>query len=694
MAAVLIVSILAFGTPAGGTSKSAGPSTTSSASSPVPPVTLTVSYNVSGTPPQNAPIFHYVQNSQSQEVRLSSHPTPYQVDYGSSWSVDPIPSNSSDEQWAVAPSIATGIATNMSISFTYYHEFELSTSYVVEFGRAVTFQPILVVFQGGEQVSFPLANESFAWADAGSNWAVNQTFLGSSRLERWWADNATGIVTSAGALQVTYLHQYLLRMLVTPQDSGSTVPSNALGVEDWENAGSVVSIQANPASGYAFSSWSCSVPGLQNHSQVTICYAGLQNPSQVTMNGPINETSKFMSVVTVTVQVNGSTVPQFASINGTIVQVPYEFSWVPNSTHTILALSNVSCGVTFLFFNTCVYQFKGWTVNGFASAGNPLTVTADKPKTITSIYEEDYYPELILAVVVVTEFMLAAAVVVLLMFWRRRGQLPSQPGLPGPSGLSCRVGFLSDLGKSRSNNEDSILSLELLTLFESKPNATILSAVGDGVGGSHKGEVASRLTLETLATHAQSLLMYSKDADRVGLLKASIEAANDEVVQYGMAHRESEGLASTLVASVIEGNTGYIANVGDSRAYLVNRGGIKQLTKDHSHVQELVDSGQISLEQSRHDVRRNFITRAVGASTNVQVDIYTVSLAPGDRILLCTDGLWEPIADAEIHKLVMESTDPQTACGKLVALANDRGGRDNISLIIMELQGPKGTSNA
>jgi len=263
--------------------------------------------------------------------------------------------------------------------------------------------------------------------------------------------------------------------------------------------------------------------------------------------------------------------------------------------------------------------------------------------------------------------------------------LPVGPRPTGPSGLTYRVGSLSDIGRSRTNNEDAILTLELKSSFESISSAAILSAVADGVGGSQKGEVASRLALATLVAHAASLLIRPDPKNKAEILKASVEAANQDVVKYGMAHRESEGLASTLVASLIDGDTAYLANVGDSRAYLVNRGEIKQLTKDHSQVQELVDAGQISSDQSRHFAGRNIITRAVGASTDIQVDTQVVHLSPGDRILLCTDGLWEPVTDEEIHRIVMQSSNPQVACQELVGLANQRGGKDNISLIIAEM---------
>jgi protein phosphatase len=403
------------------------------------------------------------------------------------------------------------------------------------------------------------------------------------------------------------------------------------------------------------------------------------------MDGPIVETAQFTPIVAIAVQVLGSDVPQYVAVdNGQPTVFPPTFEWAPNTNHTLTAEENVSCG-SFLSINFCMYKFYGWSVDGVQHSEKTLNVKADKTKTITVTYEKNYFNPLEFAII----GALLVVVVLLLVFRRRRRpERPKPaPNLPSPpSGLAYKVGFLSDLGRNRSNNEDAILAMESLTAFGSKSNSAILSAVADGVGGSQKGEVASKLTLTTLAAHVSPSLVDSEGKDRMKTLTAAVEAANEQVVKYGMAHRESEGLASTLVVSLIEGNAAYIANVGDSRAYLVNRGGIKQLTKDHSQVQELVDAGKLTSDQSRHSVGRNVITRAIGASTNVQVDTYSVSLSPGDRLLMCTDGLWEPVEDAEIHKLVMQSTDPQAACESLVALANERGGKDNLSVIIVELK--------
>ena len=248
------------------------------------------------------------------------------------------------------------------------------------------------------------------------------------------------------------------------------------------------------------------------------------------------------------------------------------------------------------------------------------------------------------------------------------------------------LGAFTDTGKVRSNNEDSILAIELSTSFESKPRSSILCAVADGVGGSQKGEIASRIALQTLAENSAKLLLGSSHEEIGGAFKSAIEAVNEAVLKYGTEHPESEGLATTIVASLIDSDTAWIAHAGDSRAYLMNEAQIKQLTRDDSEVQEAVDAGEITPEQARNHPSRNFITKALGGALDIEVSVSSFPLAPGDRVLLCSDGLWEPLRDSDIQKVTLESSNPQTACEKLVSLANERGGKDNSSVIIIEIE--------
>ena len=644
-----------------------------------PPVKLIVYYTViGGAPLPTAPTFRYNESDHSREVSLSLTPTPVNVDYGSRWSVDSVPGSSFLDRWSVAPENSTGVATeNKTIIFQYSHEYQISVFYDVKPSGNIPVQPTITLSQGGQKNLITLTNQSSSsWADDGTTWSVDSTLSGPNSLERWWTDNNTGAIAGPSAVNVTYLHQFLLIMQVS--GSGSTLPSTE--GENWETAGSVVPIQANPTNDSAFQNWECTGKG---------CYPGQQSLYQITMLGPITETAHFSALVSITIQTQGSDAIQYVIVdNKGPFALPYTFTSAPNSTHTLEPFSNSTCGPTILSMNTCAEEFKGWTGEGSVS-GNGFVVIADGNKTITAAWSKSYLNPLEF----IAGYVALIIIFAIILIWRR-GKLKRGPiATPrGPSGLACRVGLLSDLGRNRSNNEDSVMTMELLTTVASRSDSVVLGAVADGVGGSQKGEVASKLALKTLASELPQLLLESEGRDRSSLLRSCIESANDEIVKHGIGHRESEGLATTLVASLIEGSTGYVANVGDSRAYLVNRGGIKPLTKDHSQVQELVEAGRLTQEQARHYAGRNVITRAVGAATDVNVDTFTLSLAPGDRIVLCTDGLWEPVTDEEIQRIVLQSPEPQAACEKLVAIANERGGKDNISLVIVELKGPTETT--
>lgn len=251
-----------------------------------------------------------------------------------------------------------------------------------------------------------------------------------------------------------------------------------------------------------------------------------------------------------------------------------------------------------------------------------------------------------------------------------------------------QFGERSDLGGVRQNNEDSILVLQRTATFESFEHTRAVCAVADGVGGAQKGEVASRLTLETIESKASHILLEPKTEDLGASLKEAIEEANEIVLKQGMKNRKSEGMTTTIVAAVADGETGYVAHAGDSRAYLVGERGITRLTTDHSQVQEWVDAGSLSAEQARHHPKRNIITRAVGAASDIEASLSKFNLRTGDKLLLCTDGLWEPVSDNEMQTIIMRSPDPQSACDRLVSLANERGGRDNVSVALMESKSP------
>jgi protein phosphatase len=373
----------------------------------------------------------------------------------------------------------------------------------------------------------------------------------------------------------------------------------------------------------------------------------------------------------------------------TIDESGYVPNWGVNSNKTLQAFNGTSCGFTLGAFNGCVYEFEEWRVNeGSPVRGAYSFQVSGKPTIIIAVYRTDYTSLEIASVL----FVVVVFSVIYLKPKKHRRFPKGSTQITETRGLMYKYGYLTDVGNVRSNNEDSVIAMEISAAFSSRPTSALLCAIADGVGGAQKGEVASMLAIQTIT--AEVLRMVGSVTDRLSILKASIEAANDAVGAYGMEHSESEGLATTIVASFIENDTAYVAHAGDSRVYLVNRAGIKQLTKDHSHVQDLVDSRQITQEQARHDPRRNVITRAVGGATDIQVDTTWAKLEPGDRVLLCSDGLWEPITDEEIHQIIFQSTDSQSACNRLVLRAKEQGGRDNISVVIVEIQNPPNVNRA
>jgi len=240
----------------------------------------------------------------------------------------------------------------------------------------------------------------------------------------------------------------------------------------------------------------------------------------------------------------------------------------------------------------------------------------------------------------------------------------------------------TDAGKRRNNNEDAYLLDDKLLLY----------AVADGIGGNEGGEVASRIAVDTLAETMQDLL---GDADRTPpsavdrnadswffALRQAITLANHKI---RVARSQDPGLShmgTTLSALLLRRKYAVVANVGDSRAYLLRRNELRQLTFDHSFVAEYVASGLLTSEEARSSPYRHVITRAVGIDDAVRPDFTKYALRQDDRILLCTDGLTEMMADSEIGNILASST-PQNVVQKLLSAANDRGGVDNITAVVV-----------
>ena len=231
---------------------------------------------------------------------------------------------------------------------------------------------------------------------------------------------------------------------------------------------------------------------------------------------------------------------------------------------------------------------------------------------------------------------------------------------------------VTDVGRARDGNEDSLLLRE--SVF----------AVADGMGGHLAGEVASATALEPI--EALDSRIFDDAAEAAAALRDAVVAANDTVSQLARDNPSYRGMGTTLTAALVEGRRLHVAHVGDSRAYLLRDGQFSQLTDDHTLVQHLVDEGQITEEEAQSHPQRSIITRAIGVSPEVDVDSMTLELAPGDQILLCSDGLTGVVDDGEIAEVLAATDDPDETVRALVDRANEAGGPDNITVVLLRYE--------
>ena len=248
-----------------------------------------------------------------------------------------------------------------------------------------------------------------------------------------------------------------------------------------------------------------------------------------------------------------------------------------------------------------------------------------------------------------------------------------------------KIGMLTDVGQVRTVDEDSILAADLSFGVNSDTSKFLLLAVADGMGGHAKGEEASKIALNAIAGAVIPDLLNNTPFTKI--LEKGIQNANQDILDYTAKNPEASGMGTTSVCAVVKDNQIHLANVGDSRAYRVSDDEICRVTKDHSYVQALIDEGEITEEQAREHPRKNEITRAVGIMPSIEVDTMKLTLDSDESLLLCCDGVIAHLSDDDIHKIIRGSSDPQTACQEIVDMANERGGSDNISLIILSSEG-------
>lgn len=237
-----------------------------------------------------------------------------------------------------------------------------------------------------------------------------------------------------------------------------------------------------------------------------------------------------------------------------------------------------------------------------------------------------------------------------------------------------RVCALTDVGQKRSGNQDFIFCLqESIGCF---PNLFI---VADGMGGHKAGDLASRLTVNTIVERIKEI----KSGHYFEIFDYILSEVNAEIFKMGQSSVDLEGMGTTFVAATIDGTTLNVANIGDSRLYIIGQE-IRQITKDHSLVEEMIAMGEISRAEARVHEKKNIITRAIGAEENIRVDYFEVDLEPFDSVLLCSDGLTNMLEDEEILLAVKREGSTKDKVIDLIERANKNGGRDNISVILIE----------
>jgi protein phosphatase len=274
--------------------------------------------------------------------------------------------------------------------------------------------------------------------------------------------------------------------------------------------------------------------------------------------------------------------------------------------------------------------------------------------------------------------------------------------MPSEPGYQIYAFALSDVGRVRRINEDSLcvanLSEEVgiedngIIQFSSGPQGALF-AVADGMGGAAAGETASRLCLQTIYEEISSSVKGRRGQDPESLeqiLAGAVGAANRRIYEAGRSDAELAGMGTTLTAAMEWRGHLVIGQVGDSRAYLIRDNEIRQMTRDQSLVAQRVSDGELTEEEARHHPQRNILLQALGVRPAVEVALKTMFLHPSDILLLCSDGLHSQVTADEILDTIVNSASTRDACLDLVDLANDRGGPDNITVVLVRFFAPAG----
>ena len=234
---------------------------------------------------------------------------------------------------------------------------------------------------------------------------------------------------------------------------------------------------------------------------------------------------------------------------------------------------------------------------------------------------------------------------------------------------------MTDVGRRREMNQDYMFTSE--TAVGKLPN---LFVVADGMGGHKAGEYASKFTVETMV----EFIKNSESEEPVTAIRQALKEANHLLLKEAQADDSKAGMGTTVVAATLLDKTLYAANVGDSRLYVLNRDAITQITRDHSLIEEMIRLGEMDKAEAKDHPDKNIITRAVGVAAELAIDFFEIEINSGDMVLLCTDGLTNMVEDEDIRRIVLSQRDIVERTEKLIETANQNGGRDNITVVLLE----------
>ena len=237
-----------------------------------------------------------------------------------------------------------------------------------------------------------------------------------------------------------------------------------------------------------------------------------------------------------------------------------------------------------------------------------------------------------------------------------------------------KVAYQTDIGHQRKENQDRVAKF-------TAPDGTLLVVVTDGIGGSRSGDVAAQITVDHLGRQFQAASPNSS-LEAIRWFAREVQLINDEILQKSTENPKYQGMGTTLVAAIIFDQAMVVANIGDSRGYVLHDNLLTQVTIDHSLVNELVKHGDITEEEARNYPQNNIITRAIGVSADARIEVNRFDLGAGDQILLCSDGLSKMITREQMMGVLESDLSLTEKCSQLIKMANEAGGPDNITVLI------------